>query len=71
MQQTRTATRFRLITGFYHRSSAPWRKKAIQVRAKGVSRIAHHTMEEAEKKELISNMIKISCFAIMSLPEFF
>ena len=39
-------------------------------RAKAVSRIAHHSMGEEEKKELIGNMIETSYFAVMSLPEF-
>ena len=44
--------------------------RTSQGRAKGVSRIAHHTMEEAETKELISNMIETSYFAVVSLPQF-
>ena len=45
--------------------------RTSQGRAKGVSRIVHHTLEEEKKKELISNMIDTSYFAVMSLPEFF
>ena len=44
--------------------------RTSQGRARGVSRIVHHTMGAEEQLELIGNMIETSCFAVMSLGEF-
>ena len=44
--------------------------RTSQGRAKGVSRIAHHTIDDEEKQEVMANVIETSYFAVMSLPEF-
>ena len=44
--------------------------RTSQGRARGVSRITHHTMGAEERPELIGNMIETSYFEVMSLGEF-
>ena len=44
--------------------------RTSQGRAKGVCTIAHHTMDDEERQELIANVIETSYFAVMSLLEF-